>query len=119
MPDDQTLLSCPFCGGSCDPEGWSGYEKDGKTIKHGPACDDCGASAPSVHRWNSRPEIGAPRWRHLARRTLYIEHCRAELQTGAPVTEGAVLVIYRGEDGKFWAREVSEFEDGRFEAVKP
>jgi hypothetical protein len=31
--------------------------------------------------------------------------------------EGARLVVYRGEDGKLWAREEAEFGDGRFEPV--
>lgn len=38
---------CPFCGGKVDPEGW--LCNDGRT---GPACDDCGASAPSMDMWN-------------------------------------------------------------------
>ncbi len=53
-PATHAHLRCPFCGGPCDPEGWAGFEADGKTIKHGPACDDCGASAPSMEMWNRR-----------------------------------------------------------------
>ncbi|WP_063802236.1 hypothetical protein [Burkholderia ubonensis] len=41
---------CPFCGSeSVDPKGWLG--NDGCC---GPACDDCGATAESVERWNRR-----------------------------------------------------------------
>ncbi len=57
-------------------------------------------------------------WRHKKRGTAYEEIGRAELQdaTGS-ATEGCTLVIYRGEDGKLWARQENEFEDGRFEEV--
>lgn len=48
------LKPCPFCGGKCDPEGWVGTEADRKTTRSGPACDDCGASAPSLEMWNKR-----------------------------------------------------------------
>lgn len=46
----EELKSCPFCGGSCDPKGW--LRNDGV---RGPECEDCGASAPNVARWNTRP----------------------------------------------------------------
>jgi hypothetical protein len=31
--------------------------------------------------------------------------------------DGALLVLYRGEDGKMWARQEHEFHDGRFEPL--
>lgn len=43
------IKPCPFCGGKCDPEGWSGG--DGR---RGPECEDCGATADSVDAWNLR-----------------------------------------------------------------
>lgn len=48
------LARCPFCNSQdIDPKGWmSGSEKEG--YRHGPACDDCGGSADSVERWNTR-----------------------------------------------------------------
>ena len=57
-------------------------------------------------------------WRHVKRGTLYTEIGRAELQdaTGS-VVEGCSLVVYRGTDGRLWARQEDEFEDGRFEAA--
>ena len=60
----------------------------------------------------------ARRWRHVKRGTIYTEVCRAELQaaTSNPA-EGHSLVIYRGEDGKMWARAAGEFTDGRFVEV--
>jgi hypothetical protein len=59
-------------------------------------------------------------WRHIKRGTLYTEIGRAELQIATlDLVDGSFLVIYRGEDGKLWARQEDEFEDGRFEEVKP
>jgi len=44
------LKPCKNCGGKCDPEGWMSQTKDGEYHK-GPACDDCGTSAPTVEAW--------------------------------------------------------------------
>ena len=58
------------------------------------------------------------RWRHLKRGTTYEEIGRARLQASTCLPdEGDVLIIYRGDDGKLWAREENEFLDGRFERV--
>jgi hypothetical protein len=58
------------------------------------------------------------RWRHKKRGSTYTEVDRALLQAATgPVGEGAVLVIYRDDQGRLWARQESEFEDGRFEEV--
>lgn len=54
------------------------------------------------------------RWKHVGRSSDYAEVCVAELQSSTPVEEGASLVIYRGADGKAWARPEAEFLDGRF-----
>lgn len=66
-----------------------------------------------------RAERGGVRvWRHKKRGSVYAEVGRALLQAATgPVGEAAVLVIYRGEGGRMWAREEGEFEDGRFEQV--
>lgn len=59
-------------------------------------------------------------WRHVKRGTIYTEVVRAELQIAAiDVVEGSSMVVYRGEDGKLWVREETEFEDGRFEEIAP
>jgi hypothetical protein len=58
-------------------------------------------------------------WRHKKRGTTYEEIGRGELQMASDVVDGSEMVIYRGEDGRLWVREVSEFEDGRFEKVQP
>jgi hypothetical protein len=57
-------------------------------------------------------------WRHKKRGTTYMEVGRALLQAATgPVGEAATLVIYRDRQGRLWAREEGEFEDGRFEEV--
>ncbi|MGB9154385.1 MAG: DUF1653 domain-containing protein [Alphaproteobacteria bacterium] len=55
--------------------------------------------------------------RHKKRGTTYEVIGYAELQMAHDVVDGSCLIIYRGEDGKLWAREEGEFEDGRFEDV--
>lgn len=61
----------------------------------------------------------AERFRHVKRGTEYAVVGRASLQNAGAValSEAACMVIYRGDDGKLWAREESEFMDGRFEPV--
>lgn len=61
-------------------------------------------------------EIG-DRYRHKARGTQYVIVGSAELQAAEPVEEGAILTVYRGDDGKLWARRAREFGDGRFERL--
>ena len=57
-------------------------------------------------------------WRHRKRGSEYTEIGRAVLQASTgPVGEGATLVIYQNVSGKLWAREQTEFEDGRFEEI--
>lgn len=41
---------CPFCGGEVDPRGWASAD-----LSYGPACSACGATAPSMRTWDSRP----------------------------------------------------------------
>jgi hypothetical protein len=60
------------------------------------------------------------RIRHIQRGTEYDVLGVAELQIAdASVLEGSKLAIYRGNDGKLWAREVGEFRDGRFKTITP
>lgn len=54
------------------------------------------------------------RWQHVKRGTTYEVVGLGELQTTGELFDGASLVIYRGDDGKLWAREEGEFTDGRF-----
>ena len=53
-----------------------------------------------------------------SRGSIYTELGRGILQTNFPVSDNTEVVIYKGEDGKLWARPVDEFEDGRFEKIK-
>ena len=38
----------------------------------------------------------------------------AELKTENPVGDGTKLMVYKTEDGRFRARPIEEFKDGRF-----
>ncbi len=60
----------------------------------------------------------APRWRHVARGSDYIEVGRAKVQNSLQlIDEGDTVVVYRGTEGQLWARHEDEFEDGRFVRV--
>lgn len=55
--NEPRLLPCPFCGSrNIDPQGWATLPQYAKTPEErsGPACDNCGASAATVARWNTR-----------------------------------------------------------------
>jgi hypothetical protein len=56
-------------------------------------------------------------WQHVKRGTVYEIVGSASLQMSADLVDGSDLVVYRGEDGKLWAREEGEFTDGRFTLV--
>lgn len=58
--------------------------------------------------------VPATAWQHVKRGTTYDVIGNAEVQATSPVREGDVVVVYRGKDGKFWARPEPEFVDGRF-----
>lgn len=69
--------------------------------------------------WTAAPR---QRWRHKVRGTSYTEIGRGELQMSGSadetaISEGDRMVVYRGEDGKFWVRLEREFEDGRFDKL--
>lgn len=61
----------------------------------------------------------APTHRHVKRGTMYQVLDEVDLQTEKPLSDYAVLTLYRGEDGRLWARPTSEFNDGRFAALSP
>lgn len=58
-----------------------------------------------------REAVGAPAplpWHHIETGGVYTEVCRAELRSTITV-HGADLVVYRGTDGRLWARDADEF----------
>lgn len=67
---------------------------------------------------NSEPNL----YRHVKRESEYrVAPMTFELQSSkGPISEGAKLIIYVSSDSslKGWAREESEFNDGRFEKVQ-
>lgn len=68
---------------------------------------------PQLHAIDSATE----RWRHKARGTVYTVIGEATLQTKVSLVDELPLVVYRGDDGRLWARPPGEFHDGRFEKV--
>lgn len=79
--------------------------------------------AEAIAAWNTRHSAPAGEvvatYRHVKRGTTYQVVGAAELQaTAYNVHEGDKLTIYRGQDGKLWARHEDEFHDGRFEQVE-
>jgi len=64
--------------------------------------------------WQPPPFAGL-RVRHVKRGSFYRVLGAGKVQTDAPLTDYAEVVVYQGEaDGLIWVRPVSEFEDGRF-----
>jgi hypothetical protein len=61
--------------------------------------------------------VPGSKWRHKRRGTSYEVVGMAELQMTTDLVDGSELVVYRGDDGKLWAREYGEFTDGRFECI--
>ena len=53
-------------------------------------------------------------FQHVKRGTHYIVVGSARLQASGPLPDEAEVVVYQGNDGKLWVREIGEFLDGRF-----
>lgn len=68
-------------------------------------------------------EVGAlsdpVRVKHVARGSTYTVLGGAEVQSAMPINEGDMLMVYRGDDGRLWARPMPEFGDGRFIPLPP
>ena len=58
-----------------------------------------------------------PTHRHVKRGSTYRHLATAKMQTDEPVADMSKVEIYQGEDGLWWVRPTSEFNDGRFEEV--
>ncbi len=78
-PDLARLADCPFCFSSkIDPEGWASLKEKG------PACDDCGATAETVERWNTRAaSLPAGEVREKIARVLYAQEAKRSEHTNA------------------------------------
>jgi hypothetical protein len=63
------------------------------------------------------PEPAQQIYRHKQRGGAYTVLGQACLQTARPIQDDQELVVYRGEDGRLWARPFDEFYDGRFERI--
>lgn len=50
---------------------------------------------------------------------LYDVIAQGRVQAREPLTDMEEVTIYRGDDGKYWVRRKTEFEDGRFTPVAP
>lgn len=70
------------------------------------------------HAERATSAFAEPTHRHIKRGMLYrVIALNAEIQSSTPLTEGDHVAVYLAEDGKAWARPVSEFNDGRFEEL--
>jgi hypothetical protein len=77
-------------------------------------------TATALYAVFSRERPFAPPHRHLKRGTTYeviVADARLQQASQFGPVEGDAITIYRGDDGRVWARAQSEFEDGRFEPL--
>lgn len=57
--------------------------------------------------------------RHKKRGTTYtvIGTATIQCEPSDDIADGEELVLYQGEDGRYWVRRPEEFHDGRFEHI--
>ena len=68
---------------------------------------------------HDRSQTTPARVRHKKRGTEYEVLGEADLQTGKPLTDYAVVIVYRDvTTGRIWVRPRDEFTDGRFEVLE-
>jgi hypothetical protein len=56
--------------------------------------------------------------RHVKRGTEYRIVACAKVQTDMPLGDYDEVIVYADAEGKAWVRPVTEFEDGRFAAIR-
>ena len=85
---------------------------------HVDAAMEAAATAAALATPPAQEDGGGERvFRHKKRGTSYAVQGYASLRAEGACETGAVLVIYKGDDGKTWARPHDEFHDGRFVEV--
>jgi hypothetical protein len=55
--------------------------------------------------------------RHVKRGSKYLIVGKGLIQSDTHLTDYSEVVIYQGQDNRYWVRPVSEFYDGRFEEI--
>lgn len=100
----ETLLPCPFCGGTnTDPEGWMQTDINGG-VSQGPTCEDCDAAAASVAAWNRRtpqPDAlpGDMRERVVAAVAANVHVGDGQTVINGPALADAILSLIQSERG--------------------
>jgi Lar family restriction alleviation protein len=128
--EEMKLEPCPFCGGDLKVRRgvnpWAHCETEGCWAQRSQvvALDD----PRQVAAWNRRapssqsPSVGdgwKPTHRHKSTGGEYQLLGHGAIQTTMPLEDHDEVAIYRGRDGRLWARAKMEFQDGRFERIAP
>lgn len=70
---------------------------------------------------NATSSFRADAWkathRHVKRGSHYMHLATAKMQTSNHIGDMQSVEVYQSEDGQWWVRSTTEFNDGRFEEV--
>lgn len=115
--NDKPGEKCP----NCDSPLWRSTWQD-DAIELSKRCEEQVLRAIAAERERDELNLktvqaGAMTHRHIKRGNLHREIARGHLQTAVPIGDGTALVLYVSEEGRHWARPVTEFDDGRFECL--